>query len=312
MDSLAATERIRAAGAVITRLGARDTQGLEYLLVYRNYRDDWTFPKGKVDPGEHLLTAAVREVREETGMAVELGVPLPTQTYEVEGKLKDSYYWVARRLEGEFVPNDEVTEISWLSFEQAKAKLTYKHDQEVLTAASKSIPTIPLIILRHTQSIKRVEWLLSTEALSEVDTSRPLTAVGRMQANSLVGALAAFGVSELHSSDSRRCRDTVGPYATARSLAVVLEQTVSEERHKENPEKVIGRVVELAEKNSALVLCTHRPVLPTVMDALSSIFTVENETKKTFDSAFTPGTMVIYHRDATNLRNIVSVERHQN
>lgn len=306
---MAATDRIIAAGAVVTRPG---TEGTEFLLIYRKYRDDWTFPKGKVDPGEHLLTAAVREVREETGFAVSLGVPLPTQTYEVDGVRKDSHYWVAQRLAGEFMPNDEVTHIAWLCLEDAKAKLTYKHDQEVLAAAANSIPTIPLIILRHTQSVKRGEWLLSSDALSEADTSRPLTAVGRMQANSLVGALAAFGVAELHSSDSRRCRDTVGPYATGRSLPVVLEKTVSEERHKDHPERAIARVKELAEIPSALVLCTHRPVLPAVMEALSSIFTVENETKKTFDPAFTPGTMVVYHRDATDLRHVVSVERHQN
>ena len=305
---MAATDRIVAAGAVVTRAGKNE---IEFLLIFRKYRGDWTFPKGKVDPGEHLLTAAVREVREETGFAVSLGVPLPTQTYEVDGLRKDSHYWVGQRLAGEFVPNDEVDEIAWLSFEQAKAKLTYEHDQEVLAAAANSIPTIPLIILRHTQSVKRGDWLLSSDALSEADTSRPLTAVGRMQANSLVGALAAFGAAELHSSDSRRCRDTVGPYATGRSLPVVLEKTVSEERHKDHPERAIARVKELAEIPRALVLCTHRPVLPAVMEALSSIFTVENETKKTFDPAFTPGTMVVYHRDATNLRRIVSVERHQ-
>ena len=305
---MAATDRIVAAGAVVNRAGKNE---IEFLLIFRKYRGDWTFPKGKVDPGEHLLTAAVREVREETGFAVSLGVPLPTQTYEVDGLRKDSHYWVAQKLAGEFVPNDEVDEIAWLSFEQAKAKLTYKHDQEVLAAAANSIPTIPFIILRHTQSVKRGDWLLSSDALSEADTSRPLTAVGRMQANSLVGALAAFGAAELHSSDSRRCRDTVGPYATGRSLPVVLEKTVSEERHKDHPERAIARVKELAEIPRALVLCTHRPVLPAVMEALSSIFTVENETKKTFDPAFTPGTMVVYHRDATNLRRIVSVERHQ-
>lgn len=309
MASLAATDRIVAAGAVVTRPG---TNGTEFLLVYRKYRNDWTFPKGKVDPGEHLLTAAVREVREETGVAIELGVPLPTQTYEIEGSLKDSHYWVAKRLAGEFVPNDEVTQTSWLPLAEAKAKLTYKHDREVLLAASNAIPTIPLIILRHTQSVKRAEWLLSGDALSETDASRPLTAVGRMQANSLVGAFAAYGVSTLHSSDSRRCRDTVGPYATSRSLAVTLEKTVSEEQQKINPKSAVARVLEIAESPFALVLCTHRPVLPAVMEALSSIFTVENEPKKSFDAAFTPGTMVVYHRDATDLQHVVSVERHQN
>jgi 8-oxo-dGTP diphosphatase len=304
---LAATDKIIAAGAVVTRA---DTKGTQYLLVHRGYRDDWTFPKGKVDPGEHVLTAAVREVREETGFAIKLGIPLPTQTYKVEGKLKDSHYWLGELLSGEFVANDEVDEIAWLTFDQAAKRLTYEHDLEVLTAAAAAKPTSPLMILRHTQSVKRSEWLLSSDGLAEVDASRPLTAVGRMQANSLVGALAAFGISEIHSSDSRRCRDTVGPYATARSLAVALEQSVSEERHQEHPEKVRARVAELARQSNALVLCTHRPVMPTVMDSLTELFELENEIKKAFDPALTPGSMVVYHRDAADLSKIVSVERH--
>ena len=307
MDSLAATDKIIAAGAVVTRSGVKDT---EYLLVHRGYRQDWTFPKGKVDPGEHVLTAAVREVREETGFAIQLGIPLPTQTYKVEGKLKDSHYWFGNLLSGEFVANDEVDEIAWLTFEQATKRLTYEHDHDVLAAAAVAKRTSPLMILRHTQSVKRAEWLLSSDGLSEIDASRPLTAVGRMQANSLVGALAAYGISEIHSSDSRRCRDTVGPYATARSLAVTLEKTVSEERHQEHPEKVRARVTELAAQSNPLVLCTHRPVLPTVMESLSESFTLETEVKKAFDPALTPGSMVVYHRDAADLSKVVSIERH--
>ena len=304
---MAATEKIVAAGAVVTRIGP---SGTEYLLIHRGYRSDWTFPKGKVDPGEHVLTAAIREVREETGYAIELGIPLPTQTYKVEGRLKDSHYWVGKLLSGEFVPNDEVDEIAWLPFEQAKDKLTYEHDLEVLAAAANAIPTIAFAILRHTQSVKRVEWLLSADGLSEVDASRPLTAVGRMQANSLVGALAAFGIAKIHSSDSRRCRDTVGPYATARSLSVTLEKTVSEERHKDNPEKAMARVMDLAGIASPTVLCTHRPVLPTVMGSLSSIFTLVDEAKKAFDPALTPGSLVVFHRDVKDLKRIVAVERY--
>ena len=304
---MAATDKIIAAGAVVTRQGSK---GTEYLLIHRGYREDWTFPKGKVDPGEHVLTAAVREVREESGFAIQLGIPLPTQTYKVEGKLKDSHYWLGNLLAGEFLANDEVDEIAWLTFEQAKKKLTYEHDHDVLTAASAAKQTTPLMILRHTQSVKRAEWLLSSDDLSEIDASRPLTAVGRMQANSLIGALAAYGINEIHSSDSRRCRDTVGPYATARSLAVTLETTVSEERHQEHPEKVRARVTELANQSNPLVLCTHRPVMPTVMDSLAESFELETEVKKAFDPALTPGSMVVYHRDVTDLSKVISVERH--
>ena len=304
---MAATDKIIAAGAVVTRVGPK---GPEYLLVHRDYREDWTFPKGKVESGEHILGAAVREVREETGFAIELGVPLPTQTYKIEGRIKDSYYWFAKLLSGTFVPNDEVDEIAWLTFDEAAKKLTYEHDIDVLKAAADAKSTTPMIVLRHTQSVKRAEWAISVESLNEPDAYRPLTSVGRIQASTLASALAAYGISELHSSDSVRCRDTVGPYATARSLAITLEPSLSEEQHLQSPENASARASEIATIDSAFVLCTHRPVLPTVMESLASKFELESEFKKAFDPALTPGSMVVYHRDATNLTKVVSVERH--
>lgn len=307
MDSLAATDKIIAAGAVVTRVGPN---GPEYLLVHRDYREDWTFPKGKVESGEHILGAAVREVREETGFAIELGIPLPTQTYKIEGRIKDSHYWFAKLLSGTFVPNDEVDEIAWLTFDEAAKKLTYEHDIDVLKAAADAKSTTPMIVLRHTQSVKRAEWAISVESLNEPDAYRPLTSVGRIQASTLASALAAYGISELHSSDSVRCRDTVGPYATARSLAITLEPSLSEEQHLQSPENASARASEIATIDSAFVLCTHRPVLPTVMESLASKFELETEFKKAFDPALTPGSMVVYHRDATNLSKVVSVERH--
>ena len=137
---MAATDRIVAAGAVVTREGLN---GTEYLLVHRDYREDWTFPKGKVESGEHVAGAAVREVREETGFAIELGMPLPTQTYKIEERLKDSHYWSARLLSGTFLPSDEVDEIAWLTFEEAAKRLTYEHDVDVLRAAAVAVKTTP-------------------------------------------------------------------------------------------------------------------------------------------------------------------------
>lgn len=300
-------KHIVAAGAVISR---ENNGKKEFLLIHRGYRDDWTFPKGKVDPGEHIVGAAVREVREETGFAIKLGTPLPTARYMKGTATKDAFYWNASVIDGKFVPNDEVDQIKWLSFSSAKKTLSYEHDQEILEAASKSRLTTPLIILRHTQAIKRAEWVVTKDGLSQIDSSRPLTAVGRMQAGGLVPALAAFGISELHSSDSRRCRDTVGPYATARSIPIELEETLSEEQHKAHPQKASSRILTIAKSTLPLALCTHRPVMPTVMESLSSIFQIENPTKKMFDPALTPGSMVIYHRDATDLSKVISVERH--
>ena len=58
-----------AAGAVVCR---RSDGGSEVLVVHRPKYDDWSFPKGKLDPGEHLLAATLREVEEETGLNVRL------------------------------------------------------------------------------------------------------------------------------------------------------------------------------------------------------------------------------------------------
>jgi len=304
---LAATDKIIAAGAVVTRTGP---QGKEFLLVHRDYREDWTFPKGKVESGEHIVGAAVREVREETGFAIELGMPLPAQTYKIEERTKDSHYWSAKLLSGTFLPNDEVDEIAWLTFDEAAKRLSYEHDVDVLKAANVAKETTPMIVLRHTQSMKRAEWANDVENLNEPDAYRPLTSVGRIQASVLVTALAAYGISEVHSSDSVRCRDTVGPYASARSLSVTLEPSLSEEQHVASPDKASDRASELMGLESAFVLCTHRPVIPTVMEVLERKFELETEVKKAFDPALTPGSMVVYHRDSSDLSKIISVERH--
>jgi 8-oxo-dGTP diphosphatase len=301
------SNRITAAGAVVTR---DSENGLEFLLVYREFRNDWTFPKGKLEPGENIVGTAVREVREETGYAIRLGVPLPQRHYQVDGVPKDVYYWHATVLEGDFSPNEEVSSIAWVSRDVAEEMLTYAHDIDVLNAANEAVQTVPLIIMRHTQALKRVEWSLTPEGSTAPDSTRPLTAVGRMQANALVSAMAAFGITQVHSSDSRRCQDTVGPYAGARSLRVILESSVSEEQHSLKPDVASNRVQELAQNADPIVLCTHRPVMPTVMSALSELLKVSISLAAAFDPALTPGSMVIFHRDVNDLNKVIAVERH--
>jgi 8-oxo-dGTP diphosphatase len=122
-------QRIDAAGGVVVKDG-------RVLLVHRPRYDDWTFPKGKLDPGETFEVAALREVEEETGVRCSLGRELPATRYEVRGLPKLVRYWLMTpEAETAFVPNDETDELRWVTPEEALAILTYDRDRDVLAAA---------------------------------------------------------------------------------------------------------------------------------------------------------------------------------
>ena len=122
------SDRVDAAGGVVERDG-------RVLLVHRPRYDDWTFPKGKLDPGESFEDAALRKVEEETGVRCTLGRELPSSTYEVNGRPKLVRYWLmAPDTQLEFEPNDETDDIRWVTPDEARALLTYDRDRDVLAA----------------------------------------------------------------------------------------------------------------------------------------------------------------------------------
>ena len=117
---------VKASGGVVTRDG-------DVALVHRPRYDDWSFPKGKLDPGETWEECALREVREETGLTCRLGDELPPTSYrDNKGRAKVVRYWRMEPLEGEFVPSDEVDELRWLAADDAADLLSYEHDRELL------------------------------------------------------------------------------------------------------------------------------------------------------------------------------------
>jgi 8-oxo-dGTP pyrophosphatase MutT (NUDIX family)/phosphohistidine phosphatase SixA len=250
---------VLAAGAVVLRKGG------DVLLVHRPKYDDWSFPKGKLDRGEHVLAAAVREVAEETGLAVRLGVPLSPQRYRLaNGRMKTVRYWIGRALDGDdvsgYVANAEIDEVRWVSVEKAERMLTRGDDRRTLREAVElRRKTSVLVVVRHARARSRNAWRAD-------DRFRPLLKTGMLQAERLVPVLAAYDVRRLVSSSSARCVSTLVPYADASGRPIGTEDGLSEEDA--TPEQVGALVDGLLDQGKRTVLCTHRPVLPLVFAAL--------------------------------------------
>lgn len=246
-----------AAGAVV-----RSKEG-RVLLVHRPKYDDWSFPKGKLDRGEQIPACAIREVREETGLDIRLGVPLASQRYPLNGRHKRVHYWVAQVVGDDDVshyqPNDEIDAVRWATPTEAAALLTYPHDRDTLNEGLSVRRTRTLIVVRHGKAHQRSGWRGD-------DRFRPLLRAGQLQATRLVPVLAAYDVSHLVSSHSTRCVETLLPYSGAARAEIEAMPELSEEDATE--EGVRGVINDLLQGHRRSVLCTHRPVLPHVFAAL--------------------------------------------
>lgn len=279
-----------AAGAVVFR------PGREVLLVHRQKYDDWSFPKGKLDPREHPTTAAVREVAEETGLHVRLGPPLATMRYPNNGRMKTVHYWQGRAVGDDDVsayePNDEIDRVAWVDRDEAAGLLTYTRDQALLEDAVRlRKPTTALVVLRHAHARSRKAW-------KGDDRLRPLLTGGRDEAFRLVPVLAAYDVGRVVSSGSTRCLETVAPYVETVGLDVERRKELAEECSE--PERTTRVVREVAAEcdstRRGTLLCSHRPVLPTVFAALGVP-----------DPRLEPGEMLVVH---LRKGRVVATEKH--
>jgi len=258
---------VPAAGAVLWR---REGDQLQVALVHRPKYDDWSWAKGKLDPGETWVEAAAREVLEETGFRPRLGVPLPRSVYSMQrGQLKEIRYWAAEVMSGSGDLENEIDEVAWLTPAQAQVRFSYVRDAQQLQAVVDAdragvLETWPLVVVRHGESVGRSKW-------TKPDPLRPLDPTGRTQARALVPVLAAYGVERVITSPSVRCFTTVQPYAAAAGITLRTKSGLSEETFEERPDKAARNLERLLERGEPSALCTHRPVLPTVLSRLREL-----------------------------------------
>ncbi len=255
LKAVPASRAVLAAGAVLWRSNGQPATP-EIAVIHRPRYDDWSLPKGKVDPGETEPVTAVREVHEETGYSSHLGRRLAAVSYPVEQDIKKVRYWAARCVDGEFSPNAEVDELKWLPVAEAMKQLGYPHDRKVLRRFVKyPVDTQTVLIVRHGTAGSKSRY-------KGDDRKRPLDKHGRAQAESLVGVLLAFGANVLHAADRVRCDQTLEPLAEELGTTIHNEPPLTAEAYSDNRKAARRRILEIAAAGGTPVICTQGEVIP--------------------------------------------------
>ncbi|CAL8899253.1 ADP-ribose pyrophosphatase [Kocuria varians] len=277
---------------------------LQVLVIHRPRYDDWSWPKGKQDDGETLPETAVRELREETGLRITLGVHLADTVYKVRGHDKLVRYWAAEvsPLVKPAPEDDEVDRMEWVTPSRARKMLTNKDDvaplEELVRRHSRGeLATRPVIVIRHAKAKPRSSW-------QRAEGDRPLAATGKRQALAVTRLLAAWQPRRVVTSPWLRCMSTVVPYAKKYNVKVKERPQLTEDTHKRHPKRAANVTEQLFETERPVVLCTHRPVLPTVLKVLARHMPPElAENLPATDPYLSPGQMIVLHMPRTGQRS---------
>ncbi len=287
---------IIAAGAVVWRQEKKEVQ---IALVHRPRYDDWSLPKGKQDGSESLISCAYRETLEETNLKVSFGPYIGDIEYFVADGLKKVHYWSARLADDspEFHSNEEVDLLEWHSFESAIEKVTRDSDREIIEKfVNTPFDSYPLIMLRHAKALAREEW-------QSEDDDRPLEQLGQQQARRMLSLYQVYGLTQIHTSDAVRCHDTVEQMAHALDIPLTITNKVSEYTWKKNKEKAIDYAKDLIKINEPIILCSHNPVLPRMMEKLTKKIDFDYPSNK-----LQPGEAWILHHDKKEVLQIDRLE----
>ncbi|MEV8135962.1 NUDIX hydrolase [Microbacterium aurantiacum] len=303
---------IYAAGGVVWRIVDGN---LRVLLIHRTKYRDVTLPKGKVDPGEMLAETAAREIHEETGIRVHLGVPIGVSRYRLPSKrTKIVHYWSAEATEpairtSSFVPNKEIAALEWVSLKKARTRLSYPVDVEILENFARLIDegilqTFPIIALRHAKALPREEW-------KGDDAARPLAARGKKQSQSIVGPLLAFGARKIISSPAVRCHKTVVPLAAATGKKIETTPLISQDAWEEGRSDARSVIGARVRARKPTILCSHGPVLPDILAELALATGTLRGSYLGSASALEPGAFSVVHLSVQNPGSgIVAIETH--
>lgn len=254
---------VLAAGALVWRL---KNDKLQVLVVHRPRYDDWSFPKGKAEPGESMVLTAIREVAEETGRQIVLGRYLgKARRRLVSGRKKRTLYWAAQVLP-EAGPGEglraavkpaskrEIDKVRWWKVKKAARKLTHADDKRLLARLvdwyeSGQLQVRSLVLVRHAKAVSRATWGYGINS----EITRPLVmGRGQAQARDVAALLSAYGVGELVSSPWKRCVDTLAPYAHGCGLDLRSDEAFTEVSALMAPELMQASFRDLLERGSAL------------------------------------------------------------
>ena len=260
---------VLAAGALVWRL---KNDKLQVLVVHRPRYDDWSFPKGKAEPGESMVLTAIREVAEETGRQIVLGRYLgKARRRLVSGRKKRTLYWAAQVLP-EAGPGEglraavkpaskrEIDKVRWWKAEKAARKLTHADDKRLLARLvdwyeSGQLQVHSLVLVRHAKAVSRATWGYGINS----EITRPLVmGRGQAQARDVAALLSAYGVGELVSSPWKRCVDTLAPYAHGCGLDLRSDEAFTEVSALMAPELMQASFRDLLERGSALAELSGR------------------------------------------------------
>ena len=240
--------RVRAVGGVLWR----EVDGqVRVAVVHRPRYDDWSLPKGKLDPGELEVAAAVREVQEETGFSCVVGRGLGVTRYRVLDQGRDVpkrvRWWALEAGDGEFVPDREGDRLDWLTVPQAVRRVTAGTDDGTLQRfAACARRTSTVLLVRHGLAGRRDEW-------AGDDGVRPLDEAGGAQARALGALLPLWAPTAVLSAPALRCRATVAPAAEHLGVDVEVDGDLAEDA----AERLPARLRALGASGRTVIACSQ-------------------------------------------------------